>query len=241
MDWTKNSRKIESLDLEICFQLQDNFYTGDPNNVDQQDDERYREPLELPPFARAVETLARTSEAIQHRNDLAVYYKTIVERSAALNKGFNEIRQYFWLRLWFWNTDEDVHISFPWYDSLSEMQQFIAWVKGDRSADSFVDMDQGWQIEAVQSDDLLHIRQTDPDHDEEHSNIAVAFEPFAEAVVEVEARAIEIISSLTNSLGTDVWTKYVEDATFGTVEWQPEKTIGNEGAEDGFFRRLFRR
>lgn len=241
MDWVKNSRKIKDLDVEICFQLQDNFYVGDPNSHEQLQDEKYREPIELPPFERVVESMARTSESIENIDELVSYYKTIIEKAEALNKSFNEIRQYFWLRLWFWNTEEDIHISFPWYDSLSEMQQFTTWLKADPEKEAYIDMDQGWQIEAIRSGEYLYIRQTDPDYDEEHASISIPFEIFTKAISEVEVRAIEIILSLSSSVGADVWSKYLQDAKFGTPEWQPSKKINRTKKSDGFFSRLFGR
>lgn len=41
-DWVKESKFINDLDLEVCFQLQDNFYVGDPNSHEQLQDEKYR-------------------------------------------------------------------------------------------------------------------------------------------------------------------------------------------------------
>jgi len=241
MDWINNSKNIEDLEIEICFQLQEDFYTGDPNNHEQFQDEKYLEAVELPSFDRAVVTMARTSEAFQCVDDLAAYNRNIIERAEVLNKSFNEIRQYFWLRLWFWNTEEDVHISFPWYDSLSEMQQFFTWLKGKSATEPYVDMDQGWQIEAIRSGDCLYIRQIDPDDDEEYANISVPFEAFMKVANDVEERAIEIISSLSNNVGADVWSKYLQDVKFGTSEWQPNKKINQAKKTDGFFSRLFKR
>jgi hypothetical protein len=240
LDWVKESKNIDCLDLEVCFQLQDNFYIGDPNSYEQLQDDKYLEAVELPPFERVVPTMARTSEAIGYTNELASYYKNLIEKSVGRNKPFNEIRQYFWLRLWFWNTEEDVHVSFPWYDSLSEMQQFFSWLKG-HPEEPFIDMDQGWQIEAVRIGENIHIRQSDPDCDEEYANVSVPFEVFFKNANEVENRAKQIITNLSKELGADVWSKYLQDARFGTEEWQPNKKINRTKKADGFFSRLFKR
>lgn len=184
--------------------------------------------------------MARTSEAIENTNALVSYYKNIIEKSEALSKPFNEIRQYFWLRLWFWNTGEDVHISFPWYDSLSEMQQFFTWLKNNPE-EPYIDMDQGWQIEAIRYGENLHVRQIDPDDDEEYANVSVPFEVFRGKAKEVEKRAQSIIADLSKELGVDVWSKYLRDASFGTEEWQPNKKINRTKKAGGFFSRLLRR
>ncbi|WP_156480573.1 hypothetical protein [Aquipseudomonas alcaligenes] len=240
LDWVKQSKNIDYLDLEVCFQLHDNFYIGDPNSHEQLQDEKYRETVKLPPFERVVPTMARTSEAIGHTNELASYYKNLIEKSVGRNKPFNEIRQYFWLRLWFWNTEEDVHVSFPWYDSLSEMQQLFSWLKG-HPEEPYIDMDQGWQIEAVRIGENVHIRQSDPDCDEEYANVSVPFEVFFNKANEVENRAQQIITNLSKELGVDVWSKYLQDARFGTEKWQPNKKINQTKKADGFFSRLFKR
>ena len=220
MTWIQESKKVENLEVEVCFLLAENYFVGDPNNVDHFDDEKYRETLELPSFPRVVESMARTREIIDNVDALSSYYKSIIERSVSLKKSFNDIRQYFWLRLWFWNSEEGVLVSFPWYDSLSEMQQFFSWLKGDAEK-TFCDMDQGWEVNAVHSDEYVYIRQTDPDSDEVVSNVAVPLVGFAEEAAEVESRAIKIIADLSNEIGVDVWTKYLQDASFGTKDWQP--------------------
>ena len=220
MRWLEKSKRIDNLDLEVCFLLQDTFYVGDPNSHEQLQDENYHVPMELPPFERVVPTMARTSEVIGHSDQLASYYKNIVEKSMELGRSFNEIRQEFWLRLWIWNTKEEVHISFPWYDSLSEIQQFFSWLK-DTPKEPYEDMDQGWQIDAVRVGKNIHIRQTDPDYDVEYVNVLVPFENILQKVNEVEERAQQIIASLSEQLGVDVWSKYLNDAGFGTDEWQP--------------------
>ena len=240
MDWVEKSKNINLLDLEVCFQLQDNFYIGDPNSHEQLQDKKYREAIELPSFERVVPTMVRTSEANGNTDELASYYRNIVEKAVALDKPFNEIRQYFWLRLWFWNTEEDIHVSFPWYDSLSEMQQFFAWLKASPE-EPYIDMDQGWQIDAVRIGDDVHIRQIDPDYDEEYANVSVPFEAFLKQANQVEGRAMQIINNLSKDLGVDVWTKCLNDASFGTGEWQPNKKINRTKKAGGFFSRLFKR
>lgn len=231
MNWIEKSRNIGSLNLEVCFQLQESFYIGDPNSLEQLQDEKYRELVELPSFQCVVPAMARTSEAIESTNELASYYKNIIEKSVVLGKPFNEIRQYFWLRLWLWNTEEDVHISFPWYDSLSEIQQFFSWLKGNPE-EPYIDIDQGWKIDAVVIGKNIHIRQIDPDCNEEYSNVSVPFEKFLQQASEVENRAQQIIRSLSKELGVDVWSKYLKDAIFGTEEWQPNKKINRTKIEE---------
>lgn len=101
MTWLNDSRFIEHLEVEICFQLNDSFFIGDPNNVEQLYDEAYFESLVLPSFDRKLKSIASTREALSHELALANYYKALVEKAVFLDEDFNEIRHYFWLRLWF--------------------------------------------------------------------------------------------------------------------------------------------
>lgn len=220
MDWTNESSALSGLEVEICFLLDEQFYTGDPNNAEQLNDPKFKVPLELPDFPRVVPTMVRTTEALPHLDALIRYYRILIEKGLAVGRNFNELRHYFWTRLWFWNTEEEGYISFPWYDSLSEMQQFFSWLKTGPEA-AYHDGDQGWELQAVRKGDRLYFRQLDPDVGEELANLSVPFEPFLEAAVATESRALEVVAALSAGIGADVWTQYLRNAKFGTSEWNP--------------------
>ena len=234
--WVSKSKRIDDLDVEVCFTLRDTLYVGGPNSPAQLQDQQYYQPLEMPSFERVVPTLARTSEVLGNTEGLASYYKEVVERSFAIGRTFSEIRQYFWLDLFFWNKQENVVLSFPWYDHFSEIQRFFSWLNNDPEK-PFEDADQGWQIQAVRIGDDLHIRQSDPDDGDEYDNIAVPFEVFAEKAKGVERRALEVIDALSEQLGVDVWSAYLTEASFGTEEWPVQKPKQS----GGFLKRLFGR
>lgn len=239
MDWLEKSKFIDSLDLEVCFQIQDKFYIGCPNSHEQLQDDKFYEDLDLPSFERVVPTLIRTSEANGHIDELVSYYRKIIVKSIARDQSFNEIRSYFWLRLWLWNTAEDVHISFPWYDSLSEMQNFFSWLQGN-SEQPYIDIDQGWQVDAARVGENVHIRQIDPDCDEEYANVSVPYAKIIQKVSEVESRAQHIISNLSKELGVDVWSQYIKDVNFGTKEWILHEELTERKKSNTIFSRLFR-
>jgi len=235
--WKESSKKIEKLNIEISFLLQSDFYIGHPNNHEQIINPKYREPLSLPGFARAIERSATTAEVFGNEEQLVSYYRQIVERGASIGISFNELRSYFWLRLCLWNEVEGISISFPWYDSLSEMQRFTSWLACSQE-EAFWDIEQGWQVDAVQESGFLHIRELDPDSDESYNNVKVALSDVAASAKLVESRAQAIIERLSEGLGVDVWSKHIQEAAFGTSAWQPNNSINQTPKKQGFFGSL---
>ena len=72
---------------------------------------------------------------------------------------------------------------------------------------------------------LREIKNGNPDYDEEYANVSIPFEAFSGKLAGVETRAIEIISNLASNVGVDVWSKYLQEANFGTSKWQPNKIL----------------
>ena len=216
------------------FLLQGEFYIGNPNSREQITDPKYREPLSLPDFARANEKYGTTAEIFGNEEHLAAYYRQIVERGALIGKSFNELRNYFRLRLLVWNGMENVSISFPWYDSLTEIRGFTSWLASPQEG-AFWDIEQGWQVDAVQASGFLHIRELDPDSDERYDNVKTALGEVAASAMLEESRAQTIIERLSDGLGVDVWSKQTKDAPFGTSTWQPNNSINRTPKKQGFF------
>lgn len=239
-DWIARSRYVENLEVEICFSLRDDFYTGDPNNSEQIRNRSLYEALVLPDFPRAKKTRASTLEVIGNEAALATYYKSIVEKAYALGKDFWEISQDFWLGLELRDTSEkEVNIGFPWYDTLAEIQDFTRWLAKPEAP--FSDEDQGWQVDALVADGFLHIRCIDPDSDiewddsiqrsdpdnaVEYDNIKTPWLLAQVSASAAEGRAEHIVAALTRAMGVDAWTKsrypdLAEEALFGTPDWLP--------------------
>jgi hypothetical protein len=214
-NWWESSRHISALQVEICFPLAETFYTGDPNNLTQFHDPKFQQPLDMPDFPRHVHVLARSAEVSSHEDALADYYLQIARLAKQHGQDFNTIRHYFWLRLWLWNSDEDVHIGFPWYDSVDEFSHFFAGLRQDTTGVLYSDMDQGWELNVWQDDNILHFQQRDPDDDVEYINVRVARDQLIPQLDVVEARTQKMIRHLSEKLGADVWSAYVkEDISF---------------------------
>ena len=198
--WCNESLLLNDLNVEIMFIFNDKFTSGS-NEFE----------LKLPAFPRVVESMARTCEVTDNENELILYYKSVINYAIEQQLTFNEVRHYFWIRLWLWNSERDIHISFPWYDNLSLMVDFFSWLKYKSHQTDFYDSDQGWSVEASLVEGLLHIRQSDGE-EEEFYNISVSYEPVIDSINDVERRAMKIIRLLSQECGDDVWTTHKWDA-----------------------------
>lgn len=213
MQNTSEAVHLTHLDIDVCFLLIDEFYTGDPNDHKQLADPQYREHLDLPQIPRVVETLVRSEEIIGHEDKLIHYYKDIAIQAKKVNRTFNEIRQYFWLRFWMWNTEENVRFSFPWYDTLDEIEKFIGKLNNQSEGKVFSDYEQGWSISVASEGDLLVLSIGD-ESDQPHQTITISKSYVVQKLMKCEARSKEIIAKLTQALGRDVWSQYLDDADF---------------------------
>ena len=207
--WFAEANRIPSLEAEICFLIQDDFYYGPDRFSDINDRKKLAEQLTPPNIARVVPSMVRTSEVLGNEQELVAYYEQVVNLARKHNRPFNSIRQYFWLRFWLWNTEENVLVSFPWYDSYSEIERILSALANVEEGLVDHDVDQGWEMEVHAHDSMLYIRQRDPDANETHLAVCVPRQTLLTQGAVLKDRTNIIIRGLTNALGTDVWTSYV--------------------------------
>lgn len=203
------------LNVDIFFLLFAEFYTGNVNSPLELDNPRYQLPLELPTFPRVVPLMPSSQEIIGHEKELVQYYRQIIEKARALGRTFNEVREYFWLRLWLWNSEAEVRIAFPWYDTLAEIKNFADKLEQQEKGTIFTDSDQGWKIEVSLEDSHVTIYQ---DQDKEASVdgqiITVDKLYLIQQFHSCYQRAMHIIAILTETFGHDVWSEYIDDDEF---------------------------
>ena len=196
------------LNAELCFLLKEEFYFG-PDRHAGLDLSKLTQRLKLPSFQRSKPSMVRTAELDGREGELFAYYKQVVELANHHGLPFNSIRHYFWVRLWMWNSEEDVLVSFPWYDTYSEVSWFLKALLSVESGEVDYDIDEGWAMEVEAYEGHVYIRQMDPDSQLTHVCIRV---PRAELVLQVQqlmARSTNSIMLLTEAMGEDVWTSYV--------------------------------
>ena len=168
------------------------------------------EPLVQADIDRRVASMVRTSEALGNEQKLATYYLNLIRIARKHGKTFNEIRHYFWLRFWLWNSDENVQIPFPWYDTLLEIGQFLDDVAQKAEGQVYWDIDQGWELEVCVFGGELFLQFQNPDDDEVYARLRVPREKAIASIQTLREHAESIIQSLSNVIGRDLWTKYVD-------------------------------
>lgn len=203
--WIDNARPISSIDAEICFLLNGDFYYG-PDSHPQIVERKEVDPLPKLDFPRVVEQMARTSEISGHEHQLADYYSGVLSAANKHGKTFNEIRQYFWIRFWLWNSEEDIRVRFPWYDTLGEIENFIKCVIEAEDGEVFYDIDQGWELDVFAKNEFLYIQERDPDYDEVYYAVRLPRAPLIKSLIELVERATIQVDALSNLVGHNYWT-----------------------------------
>lgn len=106
------------------------------------------------------------------------------------------------------NTEYEVHISFPWYDTYSEIERFFQCVKCGEQGQIFFDSDQCWELEIYARSGEFFARQRDPDNEDSNAiMVRFASQPLLNQIQEVCVRTASIIERLSTAIGRDVWTK----------------------------------
>lgn len=207
--WFSDAKSVAPLKAEICFLIRPDFYFGPDRPSDPADLQRLVVPLSLPEIPRVTPSMVRTSEAVGHEADLASYFEQIVRLAREHRRPFNSIRHHFWLRFWLWNEEHEIYISFPWYDSLSEIDRFLTSVKNVSGGLVDHDLEQGWEMEVHSHNDALFFREGDPDAGETFFVVSTPRGKLVEELAALRERAVRLIEHLSGALGADVWTEYV--------------------------------
>jgi hypothetical protein len=212
--WFSTAKQLNGLDAEVCFLVQDEFYFGPDRLPPNTAREQFIAPLQTPTIPRAVASMLRTSELVGNESALIEYYRQIIELARSHRVPFNSLRHYFWLRFWLWNTAQQVHVSFPWYDSFGEINRVIESLLNVDDGEVHHDVDQGWELEIHVHNGAIYFRERDPDADESSSAIMVPRDDLIPRVRALKQRTAEIIAHLAGALGADVWTDYVRHEPF---------------------------
>jgi hypothetical protein len=217
--WFSEAKTVAALDAELYFLLKDDFYFGPDRYME--DRSNFTHSLSLPETSRAQPSMITTSELAGHEGELSNYYKQIVASAIRHKMPFNSIRHYFWVRFWLWNSEENVHITFPWYDSYSEVKRFLDALVSIESGLVDHDIEQGWEIEVHAHEDHVYIRQRDPDSEETYVCVRVPRSGLILQSQKIMDRSTKSIETLAVSLGQDVWTSYVRTEPMFMIEKKP--------------------
>lgn len=218
--WFSEAKTVAAVDAELCFLLKNDFYFG-PDRHMGEDRSKFTHGLSLPKTPRAQPSMIRASELAGHEGELSSYYKQVVASAIRHKMSFNSIRHYFWVRFWLWNSEEDVHISFPWYDNYSEVKRFLDALVSIESGLVDHDIDQGWEMEVHALEGHVYIRQRDPDSEDTYVCVRVPRAGLILQAQELVDRSTQCIEALTMSFGQDVWTSYVRTEPVFMIEKKP--------------------
>lgn len=189
---------LENPHIEIYFLLSDGANFHDEHTAQ----------FALPEIARQYGGKISTSEVTGHEPLLAQYYQQIFTAAKSHDTAFSQISHLFWLRLTIQDSDGSELYNFSYYDTLGEIARFQEWVEQRNEDVGFLDLDQGWAIDAIVRNGLVYLDEYDPDSNRVSVNRAISYDVLnSELKLSVE-RAQKIITTLSESLGTDVWSTY---------------------------------
>jgi hypothetical protein len=154
-------REIPFVSIEIVYLLNQHLTTGTPQPINKKGKRFVHAsvPIPQPAINRVVDTQITTAELVGHEKSLGKYYQQILALAQEHKLPLSAVRHYFWLRLWIWNSGGEAYLSFPWYDTLSEIDPVLQALQSDRNGTLFRDADQGWQVEIAGDDHFFYFYQ----------------------------------------------------------------------------------
>ncbi len=194
--------------MEFAFLLAPTLYYG-PDSHPAVSERKEVEPLCVPQFERAQPSVATSHEALGHIDELLDYYRDVIRKANKHRLSFERIRTHFWLRLGIFNSEKSMYLSFPWYDTINEMEPILqSFANPSVEGELFWDRDQSWELQVIAQGQFLYIREWDPDYEETHVLAKIPRDALAEASADALQRGRAVVSELARGVGVDVWTKH---------------------------------
>lgn len=204
-DWHNDSQLIDQLRPEIGFLLQNDFYSGDPNNPEQFNDEDRRQLLDPPNIPRQRPMLIQTHEVEGYEIELGNYYQAILQRIELAGKEPGAYRPYFWLSFSLSNEAEQLYVSLPWFDDMRDIDNLISDCM-DVKEDSIVDLEeQGLIIKLDLDAEYVYLLEYDSEQEDALVNVKLHRKDFDQALIQLKSRMDRLLDQLTKQLGADHW------------------------------------
>ena len=231
-EWLARATPVDNPRVDVCFALLDHFFTGDPNDADQFEDPRFRVPLPAPAIGAGDSYVLSTTMVIGREEALGRHYREVAEQAAAIGLPFDHYCHHFWLRLsiaW-----EEEALSFPWFDTWSDMDRLLGWLPVAEEDQDWWEADEGWEMAVVRRGDRFFARQGNGEG-EEHLNVSMNRAGLLASAEGARTRTVAVIGKLSAYLGADVWTQPTDgqEVVFGTGDWDPN----GRRPPRGWFRR----
>lgn len=196
--WQDASSELEKPSIDVYFLLSDGRNFHDIHSVQ----------LEYPDIKREFEDRVSTAEVIGNEQLLVNYYKQLFVAAREYEIPFTEISHKFWLRLKIQDRFGATKFNFSGYDTLEDILKYKEWVDlGDENI-LYSEMYQGWAMEGQIKNSFAYLIEYDPDYDAYSENSFISYEHLNNELTLAVGRAQIIVKVLTESLGTDVWSRY---------------------------------
>jgi len=214
-DWFESAPLVENAAVEIAFLLRTDFYYG-PDGHQDITEKKLIAPLGLPEFPRVVASQATTREAEHHTDELIRYYADIIRFAQQYSRNIEQVRHYFWLRLYLSTPSGHFDVAFPYYDTLAEIAPLLlTLINPPSSGEVLWDRDQCWELDMIAHDGMLYVREWDPDgadHPSDpdagavHALGKLPLQALAASSKAALERARRIVATLNDALGVDLWS-----------------------------------
>jgi hypothetical protein len=168
-DWLDKAQPVDDFTVDIGFIVSGTLYIGDENDAAQlaSDDPAINVPLPKISYAPMPDgergTIARLTDVARNPSELIHYFKTCLVLCKQYGKP--PMLHYFWLRSMISAGDECL-VYFPWYDTYREFRRWADAILTSSAAQVLWDADQGWELEAWQSDEYFYFKCGNPDDSE---------------------------------------------------------------------------
>lgn len=203
-EWTRSTRPIDDIDLDVAFLISDTFYYGPSNDFTTEEWEQLREPLYQPDLKR-YDGRVLSADAVGSPIQLIRYYHDVLDAADRHSQEVEPRSPYFWIRPRILSMSESL-ISFPWYDTWMESISFLQALQQPGNGLLFDDLDQCWEVEVYAEANRLFLRETDFDSGELVESIACNRKQLVEQIPDIVKRVEGLLQTLISALGRDYWS-----------------------------------
>ncbi|VAW83658.1 hypothetical protein MNBD_GAMMA16-1159 [hydrothermal vent metagenome] len=202
-DWKIESEYKENVLIDIGFMVQDSFYYGPENGFTPEEHEKKRVPVYQPNLNMSG-SFVLASDVFEKESELLAHYKDVIKKYTEFNKDITK-STHFWNRPIIYQKD-GFNVSFPWHDRFHEGKNVLDNFTVTEDGEVYWDIDQGWELEIYGKDDLLYIREREPESEEVYCNVSFNWQNVREQSSVLITKVHNLIQYLSNSVGRDYWT-----------------------------------
>jgi hypothetical protein len=196
--WVNKATFLDSVTVEVGFCISDSFYYGPENRMTDREWQEMREALYQPKIKQR-EGLVVTSAVQYHVEELFRYYQNVLSLSEKHNRLISQ--DYFWMRPIIYSPERTI-MTFPWYDTWTEAENFLQQVSTDKCGPIFSDIEQGWKADIYATADKLFFQQ------DNNLSTGCHRQNFHKQLPSLRERAQKILNELQSHLGKDYWSKH---------------------------------